>query len=205
MREKKTYRKTRTRLLIKLIVKLGRNFSSKRTEKLERDFSSKLVDRRNHGETTGMLALIPSLLLWSAFPLCSGGRYRRSAEWGTDLVPGPYCASRGHPQCCKGRDDKCSVEVLGSLCYCDSFCFRTAEDCCPDYDVTCLGIAPVTKGIFLMFYFVKKKIKTLELTWNILFLLIWFSILYKKQLKRSEFPVPCSVDKFGVKADFHFI
>lgn len=152
-----------------------------------------------------MLALIPSLLLWSAFPLCSGGRYRRSAEWGTDLVPGPYCASRGHPQCCKGRDDKCSVEVLGSLCYCDSFCFRTAEDCCPDYDVTCLGIAPVTKGIFLMFNFVKKKIKTLELTWNILFLLIWFSILYKKQLKRSEFPVPCSVDKFGVKADFHFI
>lgn len=93
-----------------------------------------------------MLALLPSLLLWSVFPFCSGGRYRRSAEWGADLAPGPYCASRGQSQCCTGRDDKCSVEVLGSLCYCDSFCTRTAEDCCPDYDVTCMGIAPVTKA-----------------------------------------------------------
>lgn len=147
----------------KLTRKLGRNFSSKLTGKvggyfslkltgkLGRDFSSsKLADRRNQkGETTtGMLALLPSLLLWSVFPFCSGGRYRRSAEWGADLAPGPYCASRGEPQCCTGRDDKCSVEVLGSLCYCDSFCTRTAEDCCPDYDVTCMGIAPVTKGIF---------------------------------------------------------
>lgn len=134
-----------------------------------------------------MLALLPSLLLWSVFPFCSGGRYRRSAEWGADLAPGPYCASRGQPQCCTGRDDKCSVEVLGSLCYCDSFCTRTAEDCCPDYDVTCMGIAPVTKGIFLMFHFVKKKIKTFGFTWFILFLLILYGVQkYKKQSNRSE-------------------
>lgn len=135
----------------KLTGKVGGYFSLKLTGKLGRDFSSsKLADRRNQkGETTtGMLALLPSFLLWSVFPFCSGGRYRRSAEWGADLAPGPYCASRGEPQCCTGRDDKCSVEVLGSLCYCDSFCTRTAEDCCPDYDVTCMGIAPVTKGIF---------------------------------------------------------
>lgn len=166
---------------------MGGYFSLKLTGKLGREFSSsKLADRRNQkGETTtGMLALLPSLLLWSVFPFCSGGRYRRSAEWGADLAPGPYCASRGEPQCCTGRDDKCSVEVLGSLCYCDSFCTRTAEDCCPDYDVTCMGIAPVTKGIFLMFHFVKKN----QNFWiyMIFFCFCWFSMLYKKQSNRSE-------------------
>lgn len=113
--KKKTYRKTRARLLIKLIVKLGRNFSSKRTEKLERDFSSKLVDRRNHGETTGMLALIPSLLLWSAFPLCSGGRYRRSAEWGLTWSPGPIVHQEGTLSAARGGTTSALWKFLG-LC-----------------------------------------------------------------------------------------
>lgn len=62
-----------------------------------------------------------------------------------------------------GRDDKCFVEVFGFLCYCDLFCIRIVEDCCLDYDVMCMGIVFVIKGIFLMFYFVKKKLKFLDL------------------------------------------
>merc|ERR1719209_1529512 len=42
--------------------------------------------------------------------------------------------------CCSGRQDRCSVPILGTLCYCDTFCNRTENaDCCPDYYPHCLG------------------------------------------------------------------
>ncbi|XP_048757536.2 tubulointerstitial nephritis antigen-like isoform X2 [Ostrea edulis] len=88
-----------------------------------------------------MSMLIPPLILMLAILSCKGGRYRRFIEWGPDLAPGSFCSSR---QCCPGRDDSCTVEILGSVCYCDVFCNRTANDCCPDYYVTCQDVAPVT-------------------------------------------------------------
>ena len=60
-------------------------------------------------------------------------------EWGPDLE-GPWCATRTAGQdCCLGRDDKCSVPILGTMCYCDIFCNDTAYDCCPDYWPHCRG------------------------------------------------------------------
>ncbi|XP_059090669.1 uncharacterized peptidase C1-like protein F26E4.3 isoform X2 [Tigriopus californicus] len=58
-------------------------------------------------------------------------------------IPGDYCSAR-YPsgQCCNGRQDPCSVPILGTLCYCDTFCNRTENsDCCPDYFTHCEGLS----------------------------------------------------------------
>jgi hypothetical protein len=58
-------------------------------------------------------------------------------------LTGPYCATRYRERvCCTGRQDDCSVPILGTLCYCDDFCKNRTrdEDCCPDYDSFCRGI-----------------------------------------------------------------
>ena len=61
-------------------------------------------------------------------------------EWGPDLE-GPWCAKREVGEdCCTGRDDYCSVPILGTVCYCDIFCNATAYDCCPDYFPHCFGL-----------------------------------------------------------------
>ncbi|KAJ8668890.1 hypothetical protein QAD02_000149 [Eretmocerus hayati] len=61
-------------------------------------------------------------------------------------LQGPYCERlyrRGH--CCPGRQDECSVPILGTLCYCDEFCANRTrrndheEDCCPDFFSFCRG------------------------------------------------------------------
>ena len=57
-------------------------------------------------------------------------------------IPGEYCKAK-YPQmnCCNGRQDPCAVEILGTLCYCDTFCNRTHNsDCCPDYFTHCEGL-----------------------------------------------------------------
>lgn len=62
-----------------------------------------------------------------------------AVEYGAD-VAGPYCATRP-TGCCKGRQDDCSVPILGTLCYCDDFCNHTrSEDCCPDFLPFCKHI-----------------------------------------------------------------
>ncbi len=40
-------------------------------------------------------------------------------------IPGDYCRAK-YPAglCCQGRNDPCSVPILGTLCYCDTFCNR---------------------------------------------------------------------------------
>jgi len=60
-------------------------------------------------------------------------------------IPGDYCRARYHEQrCCEGRNDPCSVPILGTLCYCDNFCNRTdSSDCCPDYFSHCEGLRDV--------------------------------------------------------------
>ena len=57
-------------------------------------------------------------------------------------IPGDYCRARYHSlRCCEGRNDPCSVPILGTLCYCDRFCNRTeSSDCCPDYFSHCEGL-----------------------------------------------------------------
>lgn len=58
-------------------------------------------------------------------------------------IPGDYCRSQ-YPalQCCPGRQDRCSMAILGTLCYCDTFCNRTTNaDCCPDYFTHCEGLS----------------------------------------------------------------
>ena len=63
-------------------------------------------------------------------------RHKRFVEMGPDIA-GPYCAARGDVVCCPGRDDECTVPILGTLCYCDQFCNHTSFDCCPDYRDEC--------------------------------------------------------------------
>ena len=53
-----------------------------------------------------------------------------------------FCQVRPGSQCCKGRDDKCTMPIYDSVCYCDEFCNRTVSDCCPDFWGFCMGIAP---------------------------------------------------------------
>ena len=57
-------------------------------------------------------------------------------------IPGDYCRAKYEKMnCCNGRQDPCSVEILGTLCYCDTFCNRTDNsDCCPDYFTHCAGL-----------------------------------------------------------------
>ena len=60
-------------------------------------------------------------------------------------IPGDYCRAK-YParNCCNGRQDPCSVEILGTLCYCDTFCNRTHNsDCCPDYFTHCEGLPEI--------------------------------------------------------------
>lgn len=57
-------------------------------------------------------------------------------------IPGDYCKAR-YPamNCCNGRQDPCNVPILGTLCYCDTFCNRTENsDCCPDFFTHCEGL-----------------------------------------------------------------
>uniref|UniRef100_A0A2H8TQ58 Tubulointerstitial nephritis antigen-like n=1 Tax=Melanaphis sacchari TaxID=742174 RepID=A0A2H8TQ58_9HEMI len=65
---------------------------------------------------------------------------------GTDIpddLAGEFCAKVG---CCtERRDEGCSAPILGTLCYCDDFCYvnRTgSEDCCPDFMSFCKGVEP---------------------------------------------------------------
>lgn len=55
-----------------------------------------------------------------------------------DLPPGPYCVRAG---CCDGRVDECAAPLLTTRCYCDDFCNRTNDDCCPDFWSHCKGIS----------------------------------------------------------------
>ncbi|KAK4311254.1 hypothetical protein Pmani_017231 [Petrolisthes manimaculis] len=63
-------------------------------------------------------------------------------------IPGDYCRARKHDECCRERYDDCSVQIGGTLCYCDEFClnkddpYDLHDDCCPDYRELCLGILP---------------------------------------------------------------
>ena len=53
--------------------------------------------------------------------------YLGSPPWPNSYwdIPGSYCqAAFPTQQCCSGRKDNCSVPILGTLCYCDTFCNR---------------------------------------------------------------------------------
>ncbi|XP_047540436.1 tubulointerstitial nephritis antigen [Vanessa atalanta] len=58
-----------------------------------------------------------------------------TAYWHPDLPPGPYCGIDN--KCCKDREDGCSHRIIDTLCYCDEFCDRYHDDCCPDYQKVC--------------------------------------------------------------------
>ena len=82
---------------------------------------------------------------------CDHHHQQRDHRHGTPPWPGPYwdipgqfCSSRYPPgSCCPGahRQDRCHVEVLDTLCYCDQFCNRTISDCCPDYFSHCEALS----------------------------------------------------------------
>ncbi|KAL4716421.1 hypothetical protein ACJJTC_015849 [Scirpophaga incertulas] len=78
------------------------------------------------------------LLLLLAFGAVTAYRY-------PDLPPGPYCGLNHTEgtQCCANRHDECSRRIRDTLCYCDEFCSREDhDDCCPDYEEVCMGMAP---------------------------------------------------------------
>ena len=43
-------------------------------------------------------------------------------------------------QCCSERQDECHMRHFDTLCYCDKFCIRVDQDCCPDAIETCGGV-----------------------------------------------------------------
>lgn len=71
-----------------------------------------------------------------------GQSQMRFSDWSAEDLARPWCAVRPGDQCCKGRQDDCTVPLHGTLCYCDEFCNATALDCCPDFWMFCLGIQP---------------------------------------------------------------
>ncbi|OWA50733.1 putative peptidase C1-like protein F26E4.3 [Hypsibius exemplaris] len=60
-------------------------------------------------------------------------------------IPGSFCSTL-RETCCTDRNDRCSVPVQGTECYCDDFCDRRADgqvpDCCSDFYVHCRGESP---------------------------------------------------------------
>lgn len=63
-----------------------------------------------------------------------------TAYWHPDLPPGPYCGIDN--RCCSDREDGCSHRIIDTLCYCDEFCDRYHDDCCPDYQSVCKNEPP---------------------------------------------------------------
>ena len=88
-----------------------------------------------------MSALFAAIVTQSLFILCVNGK---TPGWPSPYwdIPGDFCRARYHEQrCCEGRNDPCSVPIMGTLCYCDNFCNRTdSSDCCPDYFSHCEGL-----------------------------------------------------------------
>lgn len=84
--------------------------------------------------------------IYVAFLLLLTMRYgqlqMRFSDWSEEDLARPWCTTRRGEQCCKGRQDDCTVPLHGTLCYCDEFCNTTALDCCPDFWTFCLGIQP---------------------------------------------------------------
>ena len=66
------------------------------------------------------------LLLLSLIPVTMGARV---PAWPAPYwdIPGQYCSAH-YPTlaCCPGevRQDRCHVQILDTLCYCDKFCNR---------------------------------------------------------------------------------
>lgn len=56
-----------------------------------------------------------------------------------DGIQGSFCGSRPRG-CCPDRRDDCSVPIEGTRCYCDDFCDRNEDDCCPDFFYVCRNI-----------------------------------------------------------------
>merc|ERR1719339_670661 len=96
-------------------------------------------------ELASPVSPVKILLLPLLLPLVSPVELgRRTPPWPHPYwdIPGDYCRAK-YPamDCCSGRQDRCSVPILGTLCYCDSFCNRTINaDCCPDYFPHCEGL-----------------------------------------------------------------
>ena len=106
-----------------------------------------------------------------------------------------FRAKYRYKSCCNGRNDPCSVEILGTLCYCDTFCNRTHNsDCCPDYFTHCEGLAELdfsnqkppetlarpdfSKIIFdTYFHFPFTKSWTFLLCWFSIIVIVWLMIL----------------------------
>lgn len=84
-----------------------------------------------------MLTMLRIFLVISAWASLTAGQFR----------PIPfkrgYCSEQFSYPCCKDRQDWCHVPYMQTLCYCDEFCKRAdSDDCCPDYEVFCLGQSP---------------------------------------------------------------
>lgn len=93
------------------------------------------------------MAVMKIILIFSTLATSSLAQSRHSLTppWPGPYwdIPGAFCTDQ-YPQmkCCPGRQDRCSVPILGTLCYCDTFCNRTTNsDCCPDYFSHCEGLA----------------------------------------------------------------
>lgn len=113
-------------------------------------------------------------------------------------LEGPYC-ERQFPErrCCPGRQDDCSVPILGTLCYCDDFCSnRTSEaDCCPDFYSHCQGSrsrgdndapAPIIKGG-------KREIRSR--LFETIFLYIFSFYLRRMYLSRQKVSSWCQIQR----------
>ncbi|CAI9732236.1 peptidase C1 [Octopus vulgaris] len=66
----------------------------------------------------------------------------RQPDWSEEDLARKWCQIRRGEQCCRGRNDECTVPMHGTLCYCDDFCNSTALDCCPDFWSFCMGTRP---------------------------------------------------------------
>ena len=84
-----------------------------------------------------LLFVVGTCILW-----CFCGGYHYPGRPVPADLRGRYCSYRSPVQCCPGRNDRCSVPILGTLCYCDTFCNRTITDCCPDFWGHCLNMEP---------------------------------------------------------------
>ena len=93
--------------------------------------------------------------------------YRPYPDPGEDIAGHRYCGKRSPSPCCQGRDDRCTVPILDTLCYCDMFCNRTVADCCPDFWPLCLDSEPPQGALEF-----PAKTNTVKSKWSLLCLCV---------------------------------
>jgi len=97
-------------------------FFSEKQNKSEKTIWVQILRSMMRQRSVLMSTILAAIVTQSLFILCVDGK---TPGWPSPYwdIPGDFCRARYREQrCCEGRNDPCSVPIMGTLCYCDNFC-----------------------------------------------------------------------------------